>query len=531
VAATGPLREPPPEPARSRQSGRSRDLLLTNAQWQQLRITMAQFFSTQAAAESILDALNYPPQRRQQWTGDADSAWRMIFNELNAGIIDRPRYHLLRAALRVYPYNPVFLDLADAYSLVETEEGHPAAASEPSPQTSGQPPIETAATAEPAEIPPLQADGSESDPMCHVIIRASSEDERERAGAVLRSAGLDPQDLWSTAHATSYRVATADVGRVRQVLDNSDIGWIVVPPGSRDYLIRELFVQGPDGRRFRLLDAPAQQTVADVAASVVEQYGKAVADTSRPTVMDLLLPSGESRRLPPEVTLEEAGVRDGNLIRLGFEATAGAINPLDHQDALHRMRNQILQFARLHPDMTVSGAPPTLPTQYEISFQQNGFGPPPALGDPPEVIHEHTVLIQLSPDFPETAPLAFWLTPIFHPNVYPNYDCELARRNPARQGLVCLGELAESYTPSLDFADLCRMLVDMAGYRNYSIFVSSGELAAGGVEGQRVNYYDSAAAEWAQSHQGAIHAIGGYPTKRLSRALTRYRNVIEVADR
>jgi hypothetical protein len=525
--------EPQPEPQRPRQTRGPHNLRLTPAQRDELLIAMAQFFNIQMAAESMLDAIGFPRERRPPWTGDPESVWRLIFAELDAGIIDRPWYQLLRAALRRYPYNTTFLDLDEASGRVEAQTGgnpvNPGAA-----EAASRPTPTVAPTLPPEPEPATASDDSDTDRdvdrVCHVIVRASSEDERERASALLSAAGLDPADLWSTAHATSYRVATADVRQVRQALDDADIGWIVVPPGSRDYLIRELYVQGPDGRRFRLLDAPAQQTVADVAASVVGQYGKAVADTSRPTIMDLLLPGGATRRLPPEVTLEEAGVRDGNLMRLGFEATAGAINPLDHQDALHRMRNQILRYARLHPSTTVSGAPPTLPTQYEISFQQNGFGPPETADGPPVRIHEHTVLVQLGPEFPETAPAVFWLTPIFHPNVYPNYDSEQARRQPDWQGLVCLGELAESYTPSLDFADLCQTLVDVAGYRNYSIFAPTGEVAAGGVEGQRVNYYDGTAAAWAQQHQDEIRAIGGYPTTRHAGALTRYRNVVEAAD-
>ena len=37
----------------------------------------------------------------------------------------------------------------------------------------------------------------------------------------------------------------------------------------------------------------------------------------------------------------------------------------------------------------------------------------------------------------------------------------------APRGFACLGALTDAYRPDMDFGQLCQMLVDMAGYRQY----------------------------------------------------------------
>jgi hypothetical protein len=162
---------------------------------------------------------------------------------------------------------------------------------------------------------------------CHVIIQASTEESRVRAERTLRELGLNPVEQWSTGLAVSYRVSSDDTGQVRSLMQQTDFDWTVVAPGLRDYLLRQLYVEGPDGRRFRITDAPAQQTVGNVAADVVEQYGADFPGTVRPAVVDHVSPDGQGRRLDPSATLDEAGVQDGDRMRVGFQARAGGGQP------------------------------------------------------------------------------------------------------------------------------------------------------------------------------------------------------------
>ena len=86
------------------------------------------------------------------------------------------------------------------------------------------------------------------------------------------------------------------------------------------------------------------------------------------------------------------------------------------------------------------------------------------------------------------APMVFWQTPIFHPNI--SY----------KDGEVCLGDLGEHFRPGLDFGELCKTLIDIAAYRNYA--VSEG--------------YNKKAQEWAVSEEGqtAIEKRGGKSVTR-----------------
>ncbi|MBT2510188.1 hypothetical protein J7I98_30910 [Streptomyces sp. ISL-98] len=262
----------------------------------------------------------------------------------------------------------------------------------------------------------------------------------------------------------------------------------------------------------------------------MDQYGPGFTDATRSTVIDHVQADGQGRRLDPDATLHESGVQDGDRMRVGFETTAGAVNPLDRQDALYRVRNQIVAYAESHPGFGVSADSALLPTEFEVEFEQLSFGPPTSPGgEPPEITH-HVVLIQLGPEFPETAPEVYWLTPVFHPNVFPNYDCEQSRAYAQSKGLVCLGLLAESYQPSLSFGTLCQMLVDMAGFRNYSLFEPTGELGPDGNPRVRGNFYDRTAAQWVDEHQDRIIAINGSVAAPALRDAPRYPNLVEPVD-
>lgn len=544
-----------PQPVRksrqtARPAARPADLAMSREDWQALRDAIANVFDHEIAAGNVLERIGFPRDQRPTWSGNPGVVWAQVFTALDKGIIQFPHRDLLGAALTVYPFNPTFRELGERYGVTRANAPLPAA------ETTAEAAADEAASDETikdeaaggdrvraraagAQHAPRRtaaaeavAAGAAADDYrtCHVIVRAGSEEERKAAAQVLTELGLDPHDVWATAYATSFQVGSADASRVRGLLDPTGMSWVVVPAGANDYLIRELFVSGPDGRRFRLIDAPAQQTVADVAAGIVDQYGPSFSGRSRPTVMDRVLPDGQGQRLSPDSTLHDAGVRDGSSLRLGFEATAGAVNPMDHQDALHRMRNQILHFAKSRPDMAVRGIPLSLPSNYEISFVQRSLGPPAQPDGDPVPVTKHVVQVQFRADFPETPPLVFWISPIFHPNIWPQYDCEAARRHPLRQGLVCLGALAASYTPALSFANLCQTLIDMAAYRNYTVQRPTGVVATDGSEELADDYYDRAAAEWAYHHQAEIEAMGGSPMIRRSGVTKPYANAIEAVD-
>ncbi|MEV0567783.1 hypothetical protein [Dactylosporangium sp. NPDC050588] len=339
-----------------------------------------------------------------------------------------------------------------------------------------------------------------------MIVRASGDDERARVTEILIRLGLAPVQRWATEHAVSFEVDVVEPAAVERVLDGSELGFTVVPPGAPDYLLRELYVQGPDGSRFRLVDAPAMQALGNVATEIVDQYSLG-GDVDPPTVIDVVGPGGDVIRASSGETLHEAGVRDGDSIRVGFEGRAGAVHPEIRIHALQQARRQVTEFAEATPGMRVhvrAGAEP--PIEYDLEFERPSFGPPGRDTGEPTLISRHIVRLLLGSDFPEVPPTAFWLTPFFHPNVFPTYDCPETARTPGARGLVCLGAPADEWNPGTRLHEICQTIVDIAGYRNYDV---AERIDAGGMP--RGNFFDEDAAAWAAVHGDEIARRGGRP--------------------
>ncbi|QXJ20203.1 hypothetical protein AGRA3207_000875 [Actinomadura graeca] len=492
---------------------------------------LAEIYSTASRADRILDTIDFPARLRPSFTGSPEQAWNDIFREIVNGVVHAGFRRLLENSLRVYGSNAAFLALSERYlQPPAAPEPEPAAAPRPGApaahpaanEVAGSTAGSTAGAVPGATSPP-------GPPACHVIFRADTEDERAALREWLERADLAPVEVWSTPSSLSFRVSSGDPGEIRRLLDRTAFGWTVVPPGAPDYLLRQIYVDGPDGRRFRIVDAPAQQTVGNIAAEVVGAYGPNFPGAKRPTVVDRVDSDGSGRRVDPERTLHDAGVRDGDRLRVGFQATAAAVHPADREAALYRVKNQILAYAAGRPGFEVAANLPLAPTEYRLTFVQPSFGPPPPEGGEPVDVSRHVVVIMLGPEFPVTAPTAFWMTPIFHPNVYPNYDSPLLRENKAAGGLVCLGALDEGYHAALHFGELCAMLCDIAAYRNYAIFKPDGTVTASGRAGLQGDHFDGAAAAWAMSPEGArrIMGIGGAPSLARRQAKGSYPNLVE----
>ena len=280
------------------------------------------------------------------------------------------------------------------------------------------------------------------------------------------------------------------ISPIQQTLAEAGIAAEVAPEPHRfrDYYSDPLEIEGPDGQRFGLDRIRASTRVSDVARGVMHEYADqgvwpTRAEQKTQAVIDKVDADGGSERLDPRQTLHDAGVRPGDTLRVSPERTAGAINPLLRDEALARASNEVLVYAEKHPGFEVGANSPVAPTEYLYRFSARSFGPPVSEGGMPTRVDRHEVFVRLLPDFPVKAPEAWWQTEIFHPNVDP------------RSGKVCLGALDEHWRPAMDFGELCQMLVDMAGYRNYA--VSEG--------------YNEQAAIWAASPAGQIEIerIGG----------------------
>jgi Effector-associated domain 1 len=476
------------------------DLPLTESDIDTLQRELARIYGTEERARSFLQNVRFPVMLIPAWK-DAFGFWAAIFYELGSGAMTTPYRRMIASARSSYGGNQVLAELAGK----DRAAGPRAAA----PADGASRPAESV----------------------HRLVLKVTPDQRPGVEDLMRERGLHPELAWSVPTAASYRVSDASPEALHAALSaRPEVGLVAVPPGRPDYLLRSLLVEGPDGRRFRFSDVPVQSPVSTIATEIVERYLSGTPGNDRPTVVDHVLPDGSGRRVNPNRSLFDEGIGEGSHLRVAFQRTA-AVNPLDRRAALFRVRNQILEYVDGYPDFRVWPNSPMLPTEYDVEFTEASFGPPQTPGDPPLDITAHEFSIVLGPDFPITAPKVIWNSPIFHPNVFPNYDCETLRQRPYARGLVCLGTLDESYRPSLDFGELCAMLRDIAGYRNYSVYVPDGSDVSTAAEAPvlRGDYYDPNAAQWAISAQGQerICRIGGTPAQPRAAEAARFAFEIE----
>jgi hypothetical protein len=479
---TGPASEPGPPPHVAR------DVRLTRDDRRTLLEAVANLNLSEQEAHELLRSIDFPAAYFPAWGRPIDW-WGLIFRDFDDGRSPEPYRRLLTLLSRNWTGNETLVSLYHEY---------------------------VSQTRTPESI----------EDTCQVMVGARSEAERQSTRALLQSLGLDPRETLSTAHVISFATNTPDPQRVRTLLNGRDLPWTVVPPGAPNYVLRNLFVQGPDGTRFRLVDTPIHQTFSNIANEVLtDQYPAGDSVASRPTVMNRFRGDNQSpeRINDPDQTLYDADVRDGEQLQIAAESRAGQINPTDHEAGLIRAYRSITQYCtengyQVEPNREL------IATEYDMWFNQKSFGPPEPPDGEPVLITQHQVRIELGPGFPVVRPDVFWVTPIFHPNVFPNYDCELSREKKWARGLVCLGTLADSWYAGIDASELCRTIVDIAGFRNYDV-IDFSDVAG---YGPRLNFYDEAAARWAFTHQAEINDIGGIPLFPLRRDRpTVIRNVIQ----
>ncbi|WP_239405964.1 toll/interleukin-1 receptor domain-containing protein [Frankia sp. Cj3] len=262
-------------PSDDGRSGDGPDIRLSRDDRDDFREELAAAYRTESAAAIVLNQIDFPLAYRPVLQGsNPEQWWSQIFFELDAGTIGGAPYRrLLRTAGRRFPGNAVFQRLVAVY-----------------------------------------LDNRQN---CHVIVWVSSELERRHAYEALANLGLEPHEFWFTTHAVSYRVNDANIERVREQLEGTDFGWTVVPAGEPDYVFHTLYARGPDGRQFRLNDTPTQQTVGNVAASVLEEYPSGYTDVTCSVVVDEVQDDGSGRRLSGDDTLHNAGIREGSWMRVG----------------------------------------------------------------------------------------------------------------------------------------------------------------------------------------------------------------------
>ncbi|MES5823899.1 ubiquitin-conjugating enzyme E2 [Streptomyces sp. RG80] len=438
--------------------------------------------------EIILRTMGFPEARLPSVDATSRVYWSEARRLIDAGVLVDGEALLARAVHNEYPGNALFRASVEALEPV-TEPPSPR---RPEPHATPSGPV------------PHAEPGSETYPtlvfVCSTHHAAFIEEVRAldpRAEMFFVSQGEDAQ-VGQIAMSLTTELAPGQIDALRGQLVGAgapaDLELLQEVYDHRPYLLEALRVNGPDQQPYDLAGVPSITPVRDIAAAVLAHYEGRMGRRPR-TVVDHQQPDGSFRRLDPAQSLHDAGVREGDTLNVYPEATAG--NAQLRMQAIIRVREEMHRYADQHTDFEIVDTDdPEFPTDYEIRFKGPGLRLPDQQSanalPRPEQQDKHNALILLGPDFPLVAPAVFWLSPIFHPNIKgpdPQY--------PQAEGAVCLGVLAHSWRPALDFGQLCQMLVDMAGYRNYEITDSFNPIAA----------------YWAMTEEGAamIEAIGGKP--------------------
>ncbi len=447
---------------------------------QQLIAELGRLFDQAENVAGLLAAAEVPTGRLKPFaTMSPEEYWRYVWTELEKGLIEDGVHQLLSAAANIYQGNLLLRQyISDHRTAQESDDGQQAVV---------------------VRIP-----GNLSTERIHELIGVCRA-QGVRIGE-LDFTMADGQELHFNAPGTTPERAR-DIGRALvEALREAgvDASAELEDHHFLDYFFDALFVEGPDQQRFILDRLRASTRVRDVIQGIMDNYDERFfpADKTgapRRAVIDRVQDDGCGRRLHPDDTLHDAGVRPHDTLRVSPEARAGAVNPIRQREALVAVKNQILDFCASSDagavEFTADANDDLWPTEYLFHFRTPSVAPstPDAPRSGPQPITgagmAHDVLLQLPRDFPVQAPCAYWQTPIFHPNVVST------EARGQERGLVCMGDLQESYRPGLNFAALCRMLVDIARYRNYVIH-----------EG-----YNTKAADWANSDAGqaVIVAMGG----------------------
>lgn len=476
--------------------------------------------------------MRWPVGAQTPWNGQpAAQAWANIRQRIGQGAEHTGEGHrgVYYAVLRYFPHNP---RLAELRAYFESVQPQPGLAAYQDPHRYGPPPsgyqvpfssAPQGPSGPPAPAPPgLNAQRREQPPQQPPSPRPQPRPQPETATGesrpyVIIRGTWDYEQALAVVHRLDPGAALVLVGQAQLVaaIDPTlteevlrvhlqasfgdtvavEVRWLATAP----HAFAKIVGIGPDESEFELSNVPSTASFADVANAVMNYYQSEGVAPARDHPSVTHVRRNWFRRAVNNTSTElgAADVRDGDEVVVHPQSTAGSASTI-WTEAVMRVRAEVLSFAKSSGGrFTVQSMDnPDFPTRYHLQITEPGFAPPAGPGAPPQPVETHRLEIWLDSQFPMVAPRVSWRSPIFHPNVLP-LDAE---KGPP--GGVCLGALADAYRPDLDLGEVCQMLVDIAGYRNYELLLPDQ-----GGQG----FVNVAAAQWAASEDGqdAIAARGG----------------------
>ncbi len=220
---------------------------------------------------------------------------------------------------------------------------------------------------------------------------------------------------------------------------------------------RRVEVESLDGRVFQTA-VPGTMPISTLAGQFIRRHVHGDDGSSRRerAVVDIDR-GGDWQRCNGNDTVHEAGVQDGDRMRVYSDTVAGAVDPRRREAYLNNVQMQLEELARRDERVAVRPNLDRSSDRYEIALSCGGWGPPESIADKPYRTREQEILLEYPAEAPDVPPLVWWRSDVFHPNVSP------------KNGFVCLGALQESFTPLFGPRELVLMLIEVSEYRNYEL--------------------------------------------------------------
>lgn len=244
--------------------------------------------------KDLLVRLGFPEDRIPRRTIDANAFWTQICTEVEAGkVAGADLERLLELAADFYPGNPAF----SAWRVHGSKPGE---------RTGASIQVESPATPE-------------------IVLRLARQLARDLGikgslEAVPRSGKRISINLMQPMSAEAPQLAEA----LSNTLRSQGVPVRIQCHPFRDYLITQIFTEGPHGQRYTLEDVPGSTQVSDIGQAVVSQYTPEMMPRDpegqpRPVTVDKI-EGGKAERLDPSQTVHEAGLSDGGPILVGSQA-------------------------------------------------------------------------------------------------------------------------------------------------------------------------------------------------------------------
>lgn len=277
-------------------------LTLVDMAHQGLISVLASAYYEAASATTLLLAVGYPEELIPAWT-TPESFWLEVCQRIGHGALQGAPLGgfelLLARAAQDYPGNSSFAPYAGP---VQDHEDH----AEPPPE-GGQHHY-------------LLVHGTD-DVMALLTQARALADQHHREPGSIQPAFANREGVFLQLDGWQFEQVVALGDALRE--QHQDYQISVSGADFPDYMLHQLFVEGPDQQRFEINSVRASTPIRDVARALASSHYTDPASALCDGTVDLRSKDGVTRRLNPDNTLHEENAQDGDTLEMHPESRAG----------------------------------------------------------------------------------------------------------------------------------------------------------------------------------------------------------------